>query len=237
MRIYAFKDNDVRVRGDEDGELWFVASDVCDCLGLVNVTRTLQRLRDDEKSFDTIETPGGKQRMRVINESGLYSLVLTSRKPEAKRFQRWVTHEVLPSIRKTGSYSVDDEGGVEDVIYPMGHVYFIRQMKTDFVKIGFTKTDPAQRLSALQTGNPEKLELVATVPAYHRLVECRFHRRLADKRVRGEWFELTAHELSRIANPVWARVNGLSLNWEERAALDLLRENRPSLLEEVKNHF
>lgn len=90
-----------------DGDPWWVAIDVCRVLDHGNVTKAILRLDDDEKGLITIQTPGGFQELNVISESGLYSLILTSRKPEAKRFKRWVTHEVLPSIRKTGSYSVD----------------------------------------------------------------------------------------------------------------------------------
>ena len=86
-----------------DGETWWVAKDVCEALG-VDVSQT-RRLDDDEKGLYLIHTPGGSQKVTVINESGLYALVLTSRKPEAKAFKKWVTSEVLPSIRKTGGYS------------------------------------------------------------------------------------------------------------------------------------
>ena len=89
--------------GDEP---WFVAADVCGALGLDDASKACSRLDDDERGTNSIRTLSGDQLMLVINESGLYSLILTSRKPEAKRFKKWVTSEVLPSIRKTGSYSV-----------------------------------------------------------------------------------------------------------------------------------
>ena len=88
-----------------NGEPWFVAKDVCDCLELTNTAQTISYLDDDEKGVTTNYTPGGKQEMSIISEAGLYSLILRSRKPEAKAFKRWVTHDILPSIRKTGSYS------------------------------------------------------------------------------------------------------------------------------------
>lgn len=88
----------------KDGEPWFVAKDVCDCLELGNPRTSIALLDDDEKGVHTVDTPGGSQEMSVISEAGLYSLILRSRKPEAKEFKRWVTHEVLPSIRKTGQY-------------------------------------------------------------------------------------------------------------------------------------
>lgn len=87
-----------------DGQPWFVANDVCGALSIVNPRKALSRLDDDEKGVTTSDTLGGAQKMAIINESGLYSLILTSRKPEAKRFKKWVTNEVLPAIRKTGSY-------------------------------------------------------------------------------------------------------------------------------------
>ena len=87
-----------------DGEPWFVAADVCRALEIGNPSMAVERLDDDEKGISTIDTLGGKQRMTIINEPGLYSLVLSSRKPEAKVFRRWITHEVIPAIRKYGGY-------------------------------------------------------------------------------------------------------------------------------------
>ena len=89
----------------QQGEPWFVAADVCKCTDIANSRDAFSRLDEDEKGVALIDTPGGKQNMAIINEPGLYSLVLGSRKPEAKAFKRWITHEVIPSIRKTGSYS------------------------------------------------------------------------------------------------------------------------------------
>lgn len=89
-----------------NGEPWFVAKDVCDCLELTNTAQTISYLDDDEKGVTTNYTPGGKQEMSMISEAGLYSLILRSRKPEAKAFKRWVTHDILPSIRKTGGYGM-----------------------------------------------------------------------------------------------------------------------------------
>jgi prophage antirepressor-like protein len=91
------------------GEPWFVASDVAAILGYRNAPDMVRNLDDDEKGTQIVRTPGGKQEANVISESGLYSAALRSRKPEAREFKRWVTHEVLPSIRKTGQYSVSAE--------------------------------------------------------------------------------------------------------------------------------
>ena len=86
-----------------NGEPWFVANDVC---AILEIDRTqTRRLDDDEKGMCLIHTLGGDQKMSIVNEFGLYSLILRSRKPEAKAFRRWITHEVIPAIRKHGMYA------------------------------------------------------------------------------------------------------------------------------------
>lgn len=94
---------DVRIILQND-EPWFVAKDVCDCLEHTNTTMALQRLDADERAKLNL---GRQGETNVINEYGLYNLVLSSRKPEAKEFKRWITHDVLPTLRKTGSYSLN----------------------------------------------------------------------------------------------------------------------------------
>ena len=96
----------VRVFADENGEPWFVAADVCRVLGYDHTPHATRLLDDDEKAVHKVDTLGGTQEMTMVNESGLYNLIFRSTKPEAKKFRKWVTEEVLPSIRKTGSYSI-----------------------------------------------------------------------------------------------------------------------------------
>ena len=96
----------VRAVRSEGGEPMFVAKDVCMALGLGNSRQALSRLDDDEKGVISTDTPGGEQQMQAVNEAGLYVLVLSSRKPEARAFKRWVTHEVLPALRREGGYMV-----------------------------------------------------------------------------------------------------------------------------------
>ena len=97
--------NEVRAIVDQQGEPWFVAKEVCAVLGIRNHIAAVSRLDKDEKSGVSIADPHGRiQESFIINEPGLYSLILRSRKPEAKAFKRWVTHEVLPTIRKKGAY-------------------------------------------------------------------------------------------------------------------------------------
>lgn len=93
----------------QSGEVLFVGKDVCDVLEIKNSRDALGRLDEDEKGVVLIDTPGGKQQMLCVNEAGLYSLILTSRKPEAKQFKRWITHEVLPTIRRTGGYVANED--------------------------------------------------------------------------------------------------------------------------------
>lgn len=88
----------------QDGVVWFVATDVAESLGYKSPKDAASYLDDDEKGSATVRTPGGDQKLTIINESGLYALVLRSRKPEARKFAKWVTSEVLPAIRKTGQY-------------------------------------------------------------------------------------------------------------------------------------
>lgn len=105
MNIFEDHDHDEFRVIDRDGEPWFVLNEVCKKLGIANPSDAARRLDFDEKSALGITDPHGRtQQTTIINESGLYSLILTSRKPEAKRFKKWITSEVLPSIRKTGSY-------------------------------------------------------------------------------------------------------------------------------------
>ena len=101
--VKVYKNSPIRIV-EKDGEPWFVARDVCKVLEITKVDSAIRNLDADEKGAHTVSTPGGNQEMTIVSEAGLYSLILRSRKPEAKAFKRWVTHEVLPSIRKTGAY-------------------------------------------------------------------------------------------------------------------------------------
>lgn len=113
LDVFRYQGGDLRVVLDENGDPWFSAIDVAAHLDLGNPRSSVALLDEDERGVHSMDTPGGHQVMNTVSESGLYSLVLRSRKPEAKAFKRWITHEVLPSIRRTGSYSApaqsDDE--------------------------------------------------------------------------------------------------------------------------------
>lgn len=102
---FDFEDDPVRVI-DRDGEPWFVAKDVCRILEISKYRDAVARLEADEKGPVVVDTPGGQQSMSAVNLSGLFALIFTSRKPEAKRFRKWVTSEVLPALYDRGSYTM-----------------------------------------------------------------------------------------------------------------------------------
>ncbi len=99
----------LRTFRDAKGLVWFVAQDACQALGLTNTARAIARLDADTKGVTTVNTLGGTQTVTTINEPGLYALIFRSRKAEAKAFQRWVTHDVLPAIRQDGLYIRGEE--------------------------------------------------------------------------------------------------------------------------------
>lgn len=114
LKIFEFENQNIRIRIDDVGNPWWVARDVCTLLGLGNITEAMRALDEDERGSAFLNTPGGKQEMLTVNEPGLYSLVLRSRKPEAKKFKRWIIHEVLPAIRKHSAYLTPQK--IEEVL-------------------------------------------------------------------------------------------------------------------------
>lgn len=109
LKIFNYEGNQVRTI-QKGGELWFALRDVCEVLGLGSSHKVFERLDDDERNFTPIiDAVGRKQETAIVNESGLYHVILRSNKPEAKPFRRWVTSEVLPSIRRTGGYIAGQE--------------------------------------------------------------------------------------------------------------------------------
>ena len=101
---FTYDGHQIRVTTGPDGEARFVAQDVCDVLGIANGRDALSRLDEDEKGVGTTDTPGGPQQVSVLTEPGVYALAMTSRKPQAKPFVRWLSHDVIPSIRERGGY-------------------------------------------------------------------------------------------------------------------------------------
>lgn len=109
---FAFGEHLVRVI-EREGEPWFVGKDVCGVLGISKHHQALENLDIDERGTCNVGTPSGNQDMIIVSEPGVYRLIFRSRKPEAERFKRWLAHEVLPEIRRTGRYGPKEEGGDE----------------------------------------------------------------------------------------------------------------------------
>ena len=129
MELTVFKEENLgQVRTvEKEGEIWFVAKDVCTILDIKDVSDTLaKRLDADEKLIQKLSVSGQNRDTWTINESGLYALVIRSNKPEAKQFRKWITSEVLPSIRKHGMYATEDF--VEMALSDPSHMIKILQM-------------------------------------------------------------------------------------------------------------
>lgn len=143
----------------QNGEPWFVAKDVCDCLDISNSRQALSRLDNDEKNSVILNdgTPGNPEKS-IVNEYGLYNLILSSRKPEAKEFKRWITHDVIPSIRQHGAYMT-----IDTVERAMNDPDFIIGLLTNFKQI---KTEKEQALKQIEADKPKVL-FADTVSASH----------------------------------------------------------------------
>lgn len=166
LTTFNFNDNQVRtiLIG---GEPWFVASDITSILELTNTTMAVQSLDDDEYRVigrgemasltlsSTEGQKGGAQSMTLVNESGLYSLVMRSRKPEAKAFRKWVTSEVLPSIRKTGSYDINSR--------PLTQAEIILASAQQLVAHERTIREHDSRIEVLESENKEKDRIIASM--------------------------------------------------------------------------
>jgi len=125
LQAFMYDSHEVRTVTWED-QPWFVAKDVCEVLEISNVTQALNRLDSDERSMFNI---GRQGETNIINEPGLYSLILGSRKPEAKQFKRWITHEVIPTIRKHGAYITPEtmEKTLQDPDYIIGVISALKK--------------------------------------------------------------------------------------------------------------
>ncbi|MBH0323409.1 BRO family protein [Bacillus cereus] len=164
-----------QVRTVVQGEdVWFVAKDVCDVLEIVNATRSLSRLDEDElHSMKVTDSLGRPQDTNVINESGLYSLIMTSRKPQAKAFKKWVTSEVLPSIRKHGAYMTDQvlEQAVTNPEFAIG---LLTKLKEEKEKLAAAQQQIVQQQplvtfaeACMQSNESLKVSEVAKLAAKH----------------------------------------------------------------------
>ena len=138
----------------KDGEPWFVAADVCRALEVKNARDAVARLDDDEKGVVLTDTLGGQQNMTIVNEPGLYALVLGSRKPEAKAFKRWITHEVIPSIRKHGAYLTPETLG-KAIADPQWSIALLTALKEEREKVSSLQEENAAQKQLLAEAAPK----------------------------------------------------------------------------------
>ena len=130
LQVFNYEDRNVRTV-IKDGEPWFIAKDVCDILGIKNSRDAMTRLDEDEKA-DVVLNDGRQNRaMTIINEPGLYNLILRSDKAEAKTFKRWITHEVLPAIRKTGVYDQNKKSCSSMADWLLESAMFMKKLEED----------------------------------------------------------------------------------------------------------
>ena len=179
LQVFSFESNEIRTVVDDNGDPWWVASDVCRSIGLQNVTEALRPMDADHKGFKTFETPGGRQTLATVNEPGLYQMIFRSNKEEAKRFRRWVLSEVLPSIRKTGRYVApgapapagDPTLMMLDIIRE-GH---LRQLATEreVAALGSRTAAVEARVEAAMAGDVEEVSFMS-VRGYCRVHGLRF---------------------------------------------------------------
>lgn len=218
LAVFDYNSNSVRII-EQNGEPWFVAKDLCQILGIANSRDALTRLDEDEKSSVALTdgTPGNPN-TAIVSESGMYALVLSSRKPGAKPFRKWVTSEVLPSIRKTGQSDLMDIFGdsfnTKGRRDNSGFIYLAQASQTQWCKIGMSK-QPYKRMQSLQTGSPLEIILIHRIYTFDAIaLEKSLHEYFDAYRVRGEWFDLPAEciqEFPIIANQLDAAIEQVCL--------------------------
>lgn len=202
---------------ERDGEPWFVAADVCRALELEDVNKAISRLDDDEGARIEIphpQNPEKRMMVNAVNEPGLYSLVLGSRKPEAKAFKRWITHEVIPSIRKTGSYTFDGTSKELQAIFMLDHRTVEHEQRITALEESMVIDYSQQRTLASQV-NAVVIGALGSAdsPAYR------------DKNVRGRVYSECNRDIQK-----WFRVNSRNNIPRKRfdEAVEYIQRWRPS---------
>ncbi|HDV0599457.1 TPA: phage antirepressor KilAC domain-containing protein [Acinetobacter baumannii] len=165
VSVFNFNQNEVRTIVKKDGEIWFVLSDVCNVLEIGNVSMAASRLDAEEITLSTIE--GSHRPTNLVNESGLYSLVLTSRKPEAKQFKKWVTSDVLPSIRKNGGYIVGQEVDSPELLMAKA-----LQVANNILESKTKELEAAKSKVELLEPKAQALETIANTDGTYTIREC-----------------------------------------------------------------
>jgi prophage antirepressor-like protein len=205
-----------------DGELWFVAKDVCEILEIANSRDAIGRLDEDEKGVVLTDTPGGRQEVAAVNEPGLYALVLGSRKPEAKSFKRWITHEVIPVIRKTGTYTVAQNNVVplskEQALVTLlrttadlveGHQEIIKRMDDLEHKVDEQITIDSGEQRTLQKAIAKRVYELESDPKKRRELFRQLHREIRDRWAVPSYRDVRRTELEQVLKYIdawWPRV-------------------------------
>lgn len=148
-----------KIRVEEIGQdPWFVGKDIAEILGYANPLKAIREHVDDEdKGMNETVTPGGRQQMVIINESGLYSLILSSKLPKAKEFKRWITNEVIPSIRKNGGYIANQENLSDDEL--MAKALLVAQNKINEKNKVIENMKPNYLIGKAVTGNSKSITI------------------------------------------------------------------------------
>lgn len=191
IQVWNYESSEIRTV-QINGEPWFVLSDVCKVLELSSPHKVAERLDGDEKGRNQIPTLGGVQEMAVVNESGLYTVILRSDKPQAKPFRKWVTSVVLPSIRKTGSYSVQQLNAFENL---SPQLQVLIQMETRQKQIEARQAEQATALAGLEQKLQNTCEVIAL-----------------DKTA---WRKDSEHLINKIARATGEGYGGIRLVYEE----------------------
>lgn len=191
IQVWNYESSEVRTV-QVNGEPWFVLSDVCKVLEISNSRNISSRLEPDEKGVTLVDTLGGAQQMTIINESGLYTVILRSDKPQAKPFRKWVTSVVLPSIRKTGSYSVQQPNAFENL---SPQLQVLIQMETRQKQIEARQAEQATALAGLEQKLQNTCEVIAL-----------------DKTA---WRKDSEHLINKIARATGDGYGGIRLLYEE----------------------
>ena len=215
-----------------DGEPWFVAADVCRILEIGNPSQALTRLDDDEKNTLILnEGNRGNPNVNVVNEPGLYRLIFASRKPEAKKFQRWIYHEVLPSIRKSGSYSLNaqpakpENSARRDAQLKPACVYVLL-MSNGIVKIGYSgklrsRVAKIENQTGLTVNDIYFTSFTSREIA--RFVEWVCQKKFSSRKVEGEFFSVEFNKVCAAVEDFFAKaVHAFSsvMKFERPAAID-----------------
>lgn len=204
--IFRFEEQEVRTHIDENGEPWFVAKDVCVILGIGNTSQAVSRLDTEDKNTIILnEGIPGNPNTSIINESGLYELVIRSDKHEAKKFRKWITSEVLPSIRKTGNYSVKTLTPAQMLLQ---QAQMLVEQERKIAEIERTQEEQGILLADMRDGAD-----FYAITAYHKVF---LKKPISNEDAKKDGFRLAkickAHgiRLGRSPHPLWGTVNTYS---------------------------